>query len=341
MAKKEISTTPQKNGYRVVALIPAFNEDRFIGSVILKTFDYVDQVVVVDDGSLDKTVGVAEAAGAMVIQHGINLGKGHALNTGLAKVKEMDPDAVVVLDADGQHDPSEIPGLVLKVLGCDSSESANQKYLGHSSSHEEDHENSLIDSFPRADIVIGSRYLENVSEVPKHRILGHWVFNKLTRFASGVNATDSQSGFRAFSPRALEVLSFSSGGFSVESEMQMLAHEHGLLVVDTPITVVYREKPKRNVFHHGMQVLTGVLRLIGQYRPLLFFGVPGVILLLLGLSWGGYVVEIFRRLQVLAVGYTMLSLLLSISGLVILSTGIILHSVRGLLVDILRDKKLF
>jgi hypothetical protein len=158
----------------------------------------------------------------------------------------------------------------------------------------------------------------------------------MTNVASRVRLTDSQSGFRALSPRAAAVVTFSSEGFAVESEMQFWAHEHKLRIVEAPVTALYNSRPKRSVVAHGLMVLNGLLRLTGQYRPLLYFGVPGVILALSGLAWGIWVVEIYRRAQELAVGYALISVLLLIVGNLCLFTGIILHSVRALLLE-LRD----
>ena len=281
---------------RVVAVIPAHNEERFIGSVVLRARTHADLVVVIDDGSTDATAEIAEAAGAILVRHERNQGKGAALNTGMRKARELEPDALVLLDADGQHLPDEAPVLLAPILAGE------------------------------ADLVIGSRYLNGRENgVPDHRIWGHRVFNLLTRTASGVSASDSQSGFRAMSRRALRKISFSSAGFSVESEMQFLARELGLRVMEVPITADYAEKPKRPVVQHGLLVLSGVLRLVGQYRPLLFFGVSGLIVLLIGLGWGVYVVDLYRRYEGLAVGYAMISILLTILGSLGLFAGIILH----------------
>ena len=268
----------------------------------LSTIKNVTKIIVIDDGSADATAQIAEAAGAVVVRHERNQGKGMALNTGMRRARELHPDAVVLLDADGQHLPEEAPVLLAPILAGE------------------------------ADLVIGSRYLNGRDgAVPGHRVWGHRVFNLLTRAASGVGASDSQSGFRAMSRRALRELSFSSAGFSVESEMQFLAHERGLRVVEAPITADYAEKPKRPVVQHGLIVLNGVLRLVGQYRPLLFFGLPGLIVLLTGLGWGVYVVELYRRFGGLAVGYALISVLLVNLGSLSLFAGIILHSIRGLL----------
>jgi glycosyltransferase involved in cell wall biosynthesis len=294
---------------RVVAIIPAYNEERFIGSVVLKALQYADAVIVVDDGSTDGTGAIAEAAGAILVRHERNLGKGAALDTGFRQARVLRPEATVTLDGDWQHLAKEIPLVVAPVLQG------------------------------QADIVVGSRYLKRGCRVPRHRILGHRAFTLLTNVASGVGVTDSQSGFRAFSPRAGAAIRFSSTGFSVESEMQFLARDHDLKVLEVPITGRYQDKPKRPVVFHGLGVLNGVLRLVGQYRPLLFFGVPGMIVLLAGLATGAWVVQIYRRGQTLAVGHALISVLLSVLGSLGLFSGIILHSVRGLLLELVGPKK--
>jgi glycosyltransferase involved in cell wall biosynthesis len=293
------------SGFNIVALIPAYNEERFIGSVVLKARKYARTVIVIDDGSLDATADVAAEAGAIIFQHCDNLGKGVALNSGLRLARDYAPEVVVMLDADGQHLPEELSRVAAPVLAG------------------------------RADVVIGSRYLQRGSRVPRHRAWGHWFFNTLTRFASGTACTDSQSGYRAFSPAALEAISFRSNGFSVESEMQFISHENGLRLEEVPITIQYPDRPKRPVVQQGLWVLNGVLRLTGQYRPLLFFGVPGALMLGTGLLWGVRVINIYRRLQQLAVGYAMISLVLSMLGMMLLTTGLTLHSVRGLLTEML------
>lgn len=294
---------------RTIALIPAYNEERFIASVVLKTRRYVDQVLVVDDGSQDATAELALEAGATVLCHAENQGKGAALNTGFVAIREQGGGIVVTLDADGQHEPAELLEVIAPI--CEG----------------------------KADLVIGSRYLVKESDVPPSRVWGHKFFNFLTKQASGVGVSDSQSGYRAFSMRALELLTFSSRSFSVESEMQFLAHQHNLRVVEVPIIIRYKDAPKRSVLQHGMIVLNGILQLTGQYRPLLFFGVPGLVMLLSGLIWGLWVVDIFQATRNLAVGYAIISTLLTILGMITLSTGITLHSVRGLLYDFLRTAK--
>lgn len=293
------------NCHKGVVVIPAYNEERLIGSVILRAKKLADTVIVVDDGSIDATAEIAEAAGAIVTRHARNLGKGAALNTAFQFARKLEPDLVITLDADGQHVPEEILALSEPILTGE------------------------------ADIVVGSRYLEKTSRVPRHRIWGHRFFNIMTGQASGVSLSDSQSGFRAFSRRALEAITFKSNGFAVESEMQFLASERQLKIVEVPITIHYYEKPKRSVMLHGLIVLNGVLHLVGQYRPLLFLGMTGLILILAGVGWAFVVIDIYRETQSIPLGYLFISTALSLGGLFSLFTGIILHSVRGLLLDLM------
>ena len=290
---------------RVIAIIPAYNEERVIGSMILKTLPMVDEILVIDDGSTDLTADIAVRAGATVIRHGVNQGKGVALRTGFRHARERHPDAVVTLDGDGQHAPNEIPAVVRPVIE------------------------------QRADIVVGSRYLEPTSDVPLARVWGHRFFNFVTNRSTGVNVTDSQSGFRAFSARALESFNFTSNSFSVESEMQFLARERGLRLVEVPIVIRYDDPPKRNVFVQGLIVLNGIMRLIGQHHPLLSFSLPGLLVVLFGLLLGTHVVQQYTLYQELAIGYGLITVLLVVIGQVAFFAGVILHSIRGLLLTLI------
>lgn len=288
----------------LIAVIAAFNEDRFIGSVVLKTLHYVDHVIVVDDGSQDNTAQIAREAGAIVIQHEQNKGKAQAINTGLKHARDLDASIVVLLDADGQHDPAEIPALIEPV------------------------------QTDKADIVVGSRFLGVRSRIPRWRIFGQHALTLATNVASGVMLTDSQSGFRALSHDALNAMKFRpKGGFSIESEMQFLVQQHRLTVEEVPVQMSYEEKSKRNPFGHGLQVLNGIMALVGQHRPLFFFGTPGALLIILGMIMGVIVVQLYNQHQTLAVGYALISIVLFLIGVQALFTGIILHTIRAFLTD--------
>lgn len=285
-----------------VALIPAFNEERFIGSVVLKTRRYVDLVIVVDDGSSDETAELAEAAGATVIRQG-NMGKAGAINAGLEQARSLNASVLVLLDGDGQHNPADIPTLMQPILNGE------------------------------ADMVVGSRFMGVESSIPRWRVAGQHALTMATNMASGVALTDSQNGFRALSPRALQNFRFRTSGFSVESEMQFLIKQHNLAVDEVPISVNYDERPKRNPFRQGMQVLNGILRMIGQNRPLFFFGTPGIIILAFGLYLALDVVDRYSLYSQLAVGRAIMSMTLCIGGLLSIFTGVILHTIRAYLHD--------
>lgn len=293
----------------IIAAIPAYNESRFIGSVVLHTRHYVDLVLVIDDGSTDHTIELAEAAGAVVLRHDQNKGKGEALNTAFHEARRLGARCLVLIDGDGQHASEEIPEVIRPILADE------------------------------ADMTVGSRFLDVRSDIPAYRKVGQHGLTLATNLSSGVKLTDSQSGFRAFSTKAIEALSFRGTGFSVESEMQFLVREHHLRVVEVPISVTYEEPAKRNPVAHGMAVLNGIIRLVSQGRPLFFFGTPGALLMLLGCLLGLRVVAIYDATKILAVGYAILVLLLMTIGILSIFTGIILHAMRQMLLELERARR--
>lgn len=293
-----------KIGARVVGIIPAHNEERFIGSVVLKARQFMDKVIVIDDGSTDATAEIAAAAGACVVSHSANQGKGQALNCGFAKALEFNPQVVVTIDGDWQHMPEEIPIVTGPILKG------------------------------QADIVVGSRYLDSKSDVPFQRVLGHKGFNSLIGTLSGVSITDSQSGFRAFSPEVLHHINFHSRSFSVEAEMQFLAQDYKLRMLEVPITIRYLDKPKRSVIKHGVIVLNGIIGLVSQHRPLLFFSVSGCVILLLGLLTGAWLIQNYQANHQLPMSVALVNALMLILGICSIFTGILLHALRSLRLEI-------
>ena len=283
----------------IIAAIPCFNEELFIGSVVLKAKDYVDQVIVIDDGSTDKTALVAEKAGATVVKHGSNRGKGAAVSTAFRHARDIGCRALVLLDGDGQHEPAYIPSLVKPVLDGE------------------------------ADIVVGSRFLKIKSSIPGYRIWGHRLLTFLTNLGSRVKLTDSQSGFRAFSSKAIEALSFAEEGLSVESEMQFLANEADLRVMEVPVSIGYHGGAKRSPLAHGIGVLNSIMGLISRRIPLFFFGVPGLVMLAFGLREGWRVVEGYNTHGDFWLGPALIAVLLCIVGTLSVFTGLILHTIKS------------
>ena len=224
---------------KTVAAIPCYNEERHIGDIVNKAKEYVDQVIVVDDGSIDKTGEVAEARGAMVLRHKVNKGRSMAINTAFKWAKENKVQAVVLLDGDGQHEPMDIP-LVLR---------------------------PVVEG--KVDVVVGSRFLSTKNRIPRYRTVGQHVLTFVTNLSSGLKLTDCQSGFRAFSGRAVDALYFTyPRPGDVECEMQFLMKENYLKVEEVPITVNYDDRPKRNSVIQGVGNLFAVLRLALERRPI-------------------------------------------------------------------------
>ena len=214
----------------VVAIIPAYNEEKALADVIGKTLEHVDEVIVVDDGSSDKTSEVAIEAGARVIRHSVNLGKGEALKSGFKAIG--DDSIIITIDGDGQHDPSEIPDLIRPII--------------------ED----------GADLVNGSRYMNGPEEnTPAYRRVGQKVLDIATNISAGTKVTDSQSGFRAFSPQSKNFFRFKDTGFGIESEMLVDASEAGLKIVEVPITVRYDlDGSTKDPITHGVGVLFNIAK---------------------------------------------------------------------------------
>ena len=214
----------------VVAIIPAYNEEKALADVIGKTLEHVDEVIVVDDGSSDKTSEVAIEAGARVIRHSVNLGKGEALKSGFKAIG--DDSIIITIDGDGQHNPSEIPDLVRPIV--------------------ED----------GADLVNGSRYMNGPEEnTPAYRRVGQKVLDIATNISAGTKVTDSQSGFRAFSSKSKNVFRFKDTGFGIESEMLVDAAEAGLKIVEVPITVRYDlDGSTKDPITHGVGVLFNIAK---------------------------------------------------------------------------------
>ena len=292
------------SAWNTVAIIPAYNEESFIGSVVLITSQFVDEIIVIDDGSTDLTSFVAEAAGARVIHHEINRGYGAAVETAFEQVRITDADAVVLLDGDGQHDPSQIPALLEPILAG------------------------------RADMVVGSRYLGKGIKIPRDRFFAHRMITALTNIGSGLRISDSQCGFRAFSRRAIDDANISRQGMSAASEFQFIAQHYGWRVEEVAIDIFYRENKKRSLWLQGLEVINGIILMIGRARPLMFISVPGLVVLSMGVAVAGGVILRYKQIQELAIGFSLAALVLIQTGTLAVFTGIILHIIRAMLLDL-------
>jgi len=277
----------------VVACIPAFNEERYIASVLVRLRGLVDEVIVCDDGSVDLTADIAEAMGATVLRHNRNLGYGAALRTLFKKALQMDAEVAVTLDSDGQHDPGELPRLV-KLL----------------------RENDL-------DIVIGSRFLDGGSGTPGWRKVGIEVINLLSVNGSGV--TDSQSGFRAYSRRALQALNITEDGMGASTEILLKADEAELRIGEVPINVGYHEgSSTHNPVSHGLSVVLSTVKHLSIRNPMLFLGVPGVTALGFAVIMWVFTMRNYTVNRVFSTNLAVVSLAATFIGLSLLTTSLII-----------------
>ena len=209
----------------VFAVIPAHNEEKHIGDVVRQAKKYADSIVVVDDGSKDRTAEEAKKSGAIVLKHVVNLGKGAALKTGCDYAIKNKADIIVAIDADAQHNPKEIP-----------------KFIGAVKMH---------------DVAIGYRKL-NMS-MPFILRFGNWFINKTIRFLYGVKIKDSQCGYRAFTSEAYKKLRWKASDYSMESEMIAKIGKHRLSYAEVPIETIYSDKYKGTTILDGIKIVFNLL----------------------------------------------------------------------------------
>lgn len=290
-------------GSAITAILPAFNEEVSVGSVVLHARQHADRVIVIDDGSTDRTAEMAELAGAEVVRHPSNKGKGAALKTGFEAALKNGAKVIVTMDSDGQHDPEEIPKLAAPILAGE------------------------------ADVVNGSRYMNgNRKSTPFYRRIGQNVLDSATNLNSGLHITDTQSGFRAFGVRTLPSFRFGQNGMAIESEMLMDAANAGFMIKEVEIGVRYDvDCSTENPVNHGLKVLLNVLYDMELNKPLYYFTLPGSIFAITGIVMGLIFLRRFYLGGALNFGPTLLMIMLTLVGTFMVFTGIILHTMSRLI----------
>jgi len=285
----------------VLVAIPAFNEERTIGRIVDAARDYCDAVLVLNDGSTDATATIARRMDAIVVSHPKNQGYGAALRSIFFIANAFHCHALVILDADGQHDPGDIE----KILA------------------------PLLDG---ADIVIGSRTLENGNEIPLYRKTGMRVLDAATNYAGNLAVTDSQSGFRAYSQKAIRAIRITESDMGAGSEILVQAKDLGLSIVEVPVCVQYGQKvTSRNPLSHGIRVMESIIWHVTQQRPLLLISLPGLILCIIGIYFGTILLQLYKENGYFSLPLSVLVAIFLILGALGIFMGVTFHVIARIL----------
>lgn len=301
----EISALGQKP--LVVAGIPAYNEERAIARVILEAQKHADVVLVCDDGSSDYTGEIAERLGATVKRHDENRGYGAAIQSMFKIARKLGAEVFVTLDGDGQHEADQIPQLIQPVLEG------------------------------KADVVTGSRFIGQVendaNHIPWKRRLGIKAITRLTRTTSGCSVSDAQNGFRAYSKAALDKLALAEDGMGASVEILVKAKGQGLRIAEAPVACYYRGVEKtstHNSFRHGADVITSLIKLIVEEKPLVFLGIPGLLSMLAGVYFGAWMLQLYTIEHRIVTNIALASIAFILIAFFALSTAITLFAISRL-----------
>ncbi|MBT3760969.1 MAG: glycosyltransferase family 2 protein [Candidatus Nitrosopelagicus sp.] len=285
-----------------LACIPAYNEESYIESLVKSAKNHVDSVIVCDDGSTDNTAKIARNAGAVVISQS-NQGYGAAISTLFDYARRNNAKIMVTLDGDGQHNPEQIPLLIDAII-----------------SH-------------GVDVSVGSRFLGD-SEASGYRKAGIKIITSAANYGTSLKISDSQSGFRAYSQKAIDAIHPTEQGMAVSTEILLKISNKGLSLAEVPISVTYGpDTSEHNSVSHGVSVLMNTLKYVSIKHPLKFYGIPGLFLTVAGLVLGGVFLEAYLNQQVVFYGSLLGAVVLFLLGAILSVTAIILFSMANLIRD--------
>jgi len=288
---------------KITVGIPAYNEEENIAKIISQLKDITSSIIVCDDHSTDNTNKIAKSLGVDVVTHSKNMGYGSAIKSIFAKAKEIDSDVLVTMDADGQHRIEDLKKILEPILSG------------------------------TVDVCIGSRFLgKNVENVPSYRKVGIKVLTKLTNVSLKEAITDSQSGFRAYAKKAISEIIPTDSGMAISNEILLKASSLNLRIGEVPIVVLYDgDTSTHNPVSHGTSVFVSTLKFIAIEHPLRFFVLPGVLILLLGLSFVLWALQLFSDSGMLVTNITLIGIACLIFGAILIVNGINLFSITHLL----------
>lgn len=282
--------------------IPAYNEEGTIADVIKGSLKFADRVLVCDDGSTDDTAKIARESGARVVSHKKNEGYGASIITLFDAARQENADVMVTLDGDGQHNPEQIP-LLLNALK----------------------ENNV-------DVVIGSRFLAESEGTPGYRKRGIKVITSAANLGTDFKVSDAQSGFRAYSKKAIQSIHPTETGMAVSTEILLKISNKGLNLTEVPISVSYgNNTSSHRPVPHGVAVLMNTLKFISVKHPIPFYGFPGIALIVIGSIIGYQFLDAYLNKQVIFLGSLMAAIILFLVGTILCVTAVILFSMATLM----------
>lgn len=281
--------------------IPAYNEEKNIAKLIVQLRKTVDNIIVCNDGSTDLTGEIAEKMGVIVLNHPRNLGYGAGIRSLFLKAKENNADILVTFDADGQHRVDDIQKVVEPILNGE------------------------------ADIVIGSRFLENEDSVPELRKLGINTITKIANITTKQKVTDSQSGFRAYSKKAIQEIVPSDYGMGVSTEILIKADKKNMRIVEVPIKILYDgDTSTHNPVGHGASVILSTMKFISIERPLKFYGGIGLGFIAIGVFFIVWALQIYSESKQIITNITLIGFGSSLIGVMLIMTAILLYTLVSL-----------
>jgi len=207
-------------------IIPAYNEGKHVGDVIDRTKKHIQNIIVVDDGSKDNTVEIAKKKGVIVLEHLLNMGKGTALKTGCEFALSKGAKIIIAVDADGQHDPVEIPNFI------------NAVKEGN-------------------DIVFGYRKMSKA--MPLVTKFGNWFISRMVWLLFEINLKDTQCGYRAFTADAYKKMLWEAKDYDVESEMIVKVGKNKLKYKEIPIQTIYSDIYKGTTVMDGIKIVSKMI----------------------------------------------------------------------------------
>ena len=279
--------------------IPAYNEEKNIAPIITKLKKITDSIIVCDDGSSDMTSKISQDLGARVVTHEKNMGYGAAIKSIFLEAKQIQPDILVTFDADGQHNVEDIEKVIVPIQKSTS------------------------------DIVIGSRFLnEKNKEIPRYRKVGIKTITGLTNTLTGTKISDAQSGFRAYSKKTLEKITPSDDGMGVSTEILIKSSKLGLIITEVPIKINYEgDTSTHDPISHGTSVILSTLKFTSIHNPLKFYGIPGIIFMIIGLGFVAWTIQIYSVEQQIITNISLIGIGCVVLGSIFLMTAVILFSI--------------